>query len=376
MGKCKYNIVRNGDIKHLCDDTCFKFFRAKPANYLHGQESKGEGSGPRAEKCGHCQTNIPAENKGRYELRAGPQFKKFCKSICLTNFKKSIKTCACCSKIVTGETEAFLAPVSKDGSFKDFCSQACLYTFESQSKDADDDDDVEIVGTSRAASRTARSTAPKSTFKQKCSVCSKVSVVKHEVTFEGKMHRLCSDPCFAAFRYANKLTLNTCDNCGVVCYNEGTNAQTIHFEGKVKRFCSITCIDTFKKKRLKVVQCAWCGTKKSNFDMIERVDANSKFQLFCTLNCLSLYRVNLQATSNQSMSCDSCHKFKPAQYHLTMSDASVRNFCSYPCVMTFQSQFTQPSGGKGLQKQTPAATPTIASTQATKSGSRQSARGQ
>lgn len=29
----------------------------------------------------------------------------------------------------------------------------------------------------------------------------------------------------------------------------------------------------------------------------------------------------------------------PAQYHLTMSDASVRNFCSYVCVMTFQSQF-------------------------------------
>lgn len=26
-------------------------------------------------------------------------------------------------------------------------------------------------------------------------------------------------------------------------------------------------------------------------------------------------------------------------YHLTMSDATMRNFCSYPCVMAFQNQF-------------------------------------
>jgi len=42
----------------------------------------------------------------------------------------------------------------------------------------------------------------------------------------------------------------------------------------------------------------------------------------------------------QAVLCDQCHKFVPAQYHLTMSDASVRNFCSYACVMQFQSQFT------------------------------------
>lgn len=77
--------------------------------------------------------------------------------------------------------------------------------------------------------------------------------------------------------------------------------------------------------------------------MIERVDANNKYQLFCSLNCLSLYRVNLQATSNQAVVCDHCRKFVPAQYHLTMSDASVRNFCSYQCVMAFQSQFAASS---------------------------------
>jgi hypothetical protein len=112
-----------------------------------------------------------------------------------------------------------------------------------------------------------------------------------------------------------------------------------------KRFCSFMCVNTFRTLNKKVIGCAWCGTKKSNFDMIERVDANNKYQLFCTLNCLSLYRVNLQATSNQAVACDQCRKFVPAQYHLTMSDASVRNFCSYNCVMAFQSQFQTGAGG-------------------------------
>ena len=45
----------------------------------------------------------------------------------------------------------------------------------------------------------------------------------------------------------------------------------------------------------------------------------------------------------QAVTCDQCRKFVPAQYHLTMSDASVRNFCSYGCVMKFQAQFQNPA---------------------------------
>jgi len=70
--------------------------------------------------------------------------------------------------------------------------------------------------------------------------------------------------------------------------------------------------------------------------MVERVDPSGPVKLFCSLNCLSLFRVNQQANSGQSVACDHCHKLGPAQYHLTMSDASVRNFCSYPCVAAFQ----------------------------------------
>jgi hypothetical protein len=44
IGKCKYNIVRNGDIKHLCDDNCFKRFRANPSLFLKGKAAQAASS--------------------------------------------------------------------------------------------------------------------------------------------------------------------------------------------------------------------------------------------------------------------------------------------------------------------------------------------
>lgn len=41
------------------------------------------------------------------------------------------------------------------------------------------------------------------------------------------------------------------------------------------------------------------------------------------------------------VSCDNCHASTKSLYHLTMSDASIRNFCSYKCVMLFQTQFAK-----------------------------------
>ncbi len=268
VGKCKYNIVRNGDIKHLCDDNCFKVFRANPTSFLRSQPPAGQ----------------QAESSNQTNGTVG------------------------------------------------------------------DDDDVKVVGESKSEPRHKTRTA--TGVSGPCSVCKKVAVPKHEVNFKGQMNKLCSDPCFAAFRYANRLSMNNCENCQAILPSDGSNVQTVQYEGQARKFCTSTCLNTFKSKRVKMVPCVWCGTRKSNFDMVERVESNNKFQLFCTLNCLSLYRVNMQATSNQNVTCDQCLKQAPAQYHLTMSDASVRNFCTYNCVMAFQGQFSQPAGAHTTRQST------------------------
>ena len=292
VGKCKYNIVRNGDIKHLCDDLCFKRFRSNPTTFLSKKSPEFAQKDKDAGNCTQC----------RAALVAG-------KSLTIND--------------------------------KLFCSTNCSKTFNAQ----DADNDVQIVGTSTAPKAAEKPTRVAAKAMFKCAVCNQVKAAKHEVEIAKKIHRICSDGCFAAFRATNKLTMTKCEFCGKSMSAENVT-NSVQLDGQTKKFCSGVCMNTFKTANQRIVSCSWCQAKKSNFDMQERVDGQ-RIQLFCSLNCLSLYRVNLQATSNQKVTCDFCTKISPAQYHLTMSDASVRNFCSYQCVMGFQAQFQQP--------QTPAA---------------------
>lgn len=87
-----------------------------------------------------------------------------------------------------------------------------------------------------------------------------------------------------------------------------------------------------------IVPCQWCKVKKYNFDMIEKLSGGNKIML-CSLNCLTLCEVSMNAISMKKLLCDQCGTLVTPQYHLTMSDTSVRNFCTYQCVMSFQSQF-------------------------------------
>ncbi|KAL8595304.1 hypothetical protein ACOMHN_020057 [Nucella lapillus] len=390
VGKCKYNIVRNGDIKHLCDDTCFKRFRTNPSMFLKGTTNKpppASGSmsqpkgrlaskpaavvaqapapSPNLKTCAVCQimniTNqgqfcmwkgmdfcgegclgkfqsgistsctlckifIPLTARSSNCLRLGNQIRPFCSARCYSDYKRVTKLCTFCHSDLGKVPDSFSAPVGYDATFKEFCSQHCMKQFEKLINS-----DVEIMKVEQLKQRGST----------KCSVCRKMEKTKHAIKFSGVIHNLCSDPCLSAFRYANKLDLNTCGHCNAICSSLESTPHTLVTEGEKKRFCSDACLSQYRLSCRKVVPCSWCGSQRDNFDMIERLDSSNKYQLFCSLNCLSLFRVNLQAKSNQSVLCDHCRKVVPAQYHLTMSDASVRNFCSYNCVMTFQSQFAK-----------------------------------
>ena len=297
--------------------------------------------------CGNCSSTIVEAVKLSFCVKLGNEVKQFCGPSCQEEFRKRIKICAFCQKDVSRAPDSFMAPVSNGTTFHDFCSPICHSKFEdrvasltaSLDTKPSPDKGAGDSSASGAKGRRTRSTSGLGT----CAVCGKMSTVKHEITFENRTNKLCSDPCFAAFRYANKLDSNLCDNCNIPC---DSSALRIQFEGVQKKFCNTSCLLSFRVQRKKVVPCTWCATKRVNFDMIERTDKDGKYQLFCSLNCMSLYRVNIQASSNKNVKCDQCHKFVPAQYHLTMSDASVRNFCSYTCVMAFQSQFSNPQKAK------------------------------
>uniref|UniRef100_T1J404 TRASH domain-containing protein n=1 Tax=Strigamia maritima TaxID=126957 RepID=T1J404_STRMM len=266
--------------------------------------------------CAKCCSAVQRTSLGKYCVRFGSDIKQFCCNNCLEEFKKTLRVCTFCQKDISTSREGLLARIGEKGVCKDFCSKACVEKFESMNK---------------------KKSQPNV---QMCSVCSKVVPIKVQVNFEGRTHCLCSDPCIAAFRYANKISTSICDSCHKFFHVDASQPYTIQFEGLSKRFCAKSCMNVFVLSHRKIVPCTWCKVKKYNFDMIERVDSNNHVQLFCSLNCLSLFRVSLNATSAKSIRCDHCNNSQPAQYHLTMSDASIRNFCSYQCVMTFQRPFT------------------------------------
>jgi len=272
--KCKYNIVRNGETKHLCDDECFKTFRARPTSFLQSVSTR--------------RTTTDAESV----------------ATCSTNDAKN-----------TDNDSSAVIATRKSGSSE----ETVAYRGES----------CQTAGTG------VRSTT--------CSVCKKVAPPLREVVVGGVRHQLCSEACFTKFRHDNRVLADECSHCNKATSPEVLAANTMQFNGASHHFCSAACTTAFRAAHQRNMPCEWCGAVRSNFDMVERVESGGPVKLFCTLNCLSLFRVNLQANSGQSVACDQCHKLGPAQYHLTMSDASVRNFCSYPCVAAFQAQFTSPT---------------------------------
>lgn len=159
----------------------------------------------------------------------------------------------------------------------------------------------------------------------------------------GAKHQLCSEACFTKFRRDNRVVADECGRCNKATAAEILATNTVQFNGASHRFCGVACMGAFRAEHQRNIACDWCSAVRSNFDMVERVDDGGPVKLFCSLNCLSLYRVNLQANSGLLVHCDQCNKPSQAKYHLTMSDASVRNFCSYPCVAAFQAQFTTPA---------------------------------
>ena len=110
--KCKYNIhlVSNGDIKHLCDDTCFKVFKANPKFIKQQQQQQKEES--KVEKrelgidritCDNCKKKMPLV--GALKIHVGSQNKLFCSPPCKDKFKKE----QCCHQCLQASCRRWLA---------------------------------------------------------------------------------------------------------------------------------------------------------------------------------------------------------------------------------------------------------------------------
>lgn len=106
-----------------------------------------------------------------------------------------------------------------------------------------------------------------------------------------------------------------------------------------------------------------CRTTRLLADMVDNKNSDDSVNLFCSSSCVMAFKVQTVSISGTRqhvsmtilhswtyyyfviiiilfigarMNCDSCGKNTVPAYHLAMSDTSIRNFCTLPCVMAFQ----------------------------------------
>ncbi|XP_075852575.1 zinc finger MYM-type protein 4 isoform X2 [Microcebus murinus] len=280
--------------------------------------------------CSGCK-KILQKGQTAYQRKGSTQL--FCSTLCLTGYTVpsarpppplTKKTCSSCSKDILNPKDVISAQFENTTTSKDFCSQSCLSTYELKKKP------IVTINTNSIST--------------KCSMCQKNAVIRHEVNYQNVVHKLCSDACFSKFRSANNLTMNCCENCGGYCYSGSGQCHMLQIEGQSKKFCSSTCITAYKQKSAKITPCALCKSLRSSAEMIENTNSLGKTELFCSVNCLSAYRVKMVTSAGVQVQCNSCKTSAIPQYHLAMSDGSIRNFCSYSCVVAFQNLFSKPTG--------------------------------
>ncbi|XP_037683700.1 zinc finger MYM-type protein 6 isoform X2 [Choloepus didactylus] len=207
-----------------------------------------------------------------------------------------------------------------------------------------------------------------------CSGCKKI-LYKGQTAYHktGSTQLFCSTRCIT--RYFSSVCVppppkKTCTNCSKDILNP-KDVITTRFENSSpsKDFCSQSCLSSYELKKKPVVtiytngistKCSMCQKNADNSaqtppyalgkslrpsaEMIETTNDSGKTELFCSINCLSAYRVKTVTSSGVQVSCHSCKTSAIPQYHLAMSNGTIYSFCSSSCVVAFQNVFNKPKG--------------------------------
>ncbi|XP_069747442.1 zinc finger MYM-type protein 2 isoform X2 [Narcine bancroftii] len=272
--------------------------------------------------CAHCKKPL---QKGQTAYQRKGSSYLFCSTTCLSSFSHKPapkKLCTTCKKEITNTKGTIVAQVDSSETFQEFCSTSCLSFYEERQKTPAHTSHVTQGNFGR------------------CTICGKMTEIRHEVSFKNFVHKLCSDACFNKYRQANGLIMNGCDQCGIYCYNKGSGSHFLFHDGHHKRFCSARCLNDFKQKNSKIIPCTACRTLCRSFDMTQSVESGGNIEAYCSVACMSMHKTKCQKPTGLG-SCPFCKKSALPQYQATMPDGKLYNFCSSSCIAKFQSYSVQ-----------------------------------
>ncbi|XP_063088546.1 zinc finger MYM-type protein 2 isoform X5 [Cavia porcellus] len=301
--------------------------------------------------CANCKKPL---QKGQTAYQRKGSAHLFCSTTCLSSFSHKPapkKLCVMCKKDITTMKGTIVAQVDSSESFQEFCSTSCLSLYEDKQNP------------SKGALN-----------KSRCTICGKLTEIRHEVSFKNMTHKLCSDHCFNRYRMANGLIMNCCEQCGEYLPSKGAGNNVLVIDGQQKRFCCQSCVSEYKQvgshpsflkevrdhmqdsyvmhpeKYGKLTTCTGCRTQCRFFDMTQCIGPNGYMEPYCSTACMNSHKTKYAKSQSLGIICHFCKRNSLPQYQATMPDGKLYNFCNSSCVAKFQgiAQRFKPSVHKAM----------------------------
>ncbi|XP_072467769.1 zinc finger MYM-type protein 2 isoform X3 [Notamacropus eugenii] len=294
--------------------------------------------------CANCKKPL---QKGQTAYQRKGSAHLFCSTSCLSSFSHKPapkKLCVMCKKDITTMKGTIVAQVDSSESFQEFCSTSCLSLYEDKQNPSKG-----LLNKSR------------------CTICGKLTEIRHEVSFKNMTHKLCSDHCFNRYRMANGLIMNCCEQCGEYLPSKGAGNNVLIIDGQQKRFCCQSCVSEYKQvgshpsflkevrdhmqdsflmqseKYGKLTPCTGCRTQCRFFDMTQCIGPNGYMEPYCSTACMNTHKTKYAKSASVGIICHFCKRNSLPQYQATMPDGKLYNFCNSSCVAKFQALSMQSS---------------------------------
>ncbi|XP_039399404.1 zinc finger MYM-type protein 2 isoform X8 [Mauremys reevesii] len=293
--------------------------------------------------CANCKKPL---QKGQTAYQRKGSAHLFCSTACLSSFSHKPapkKLCVMCKKDITTMKGTIVAQVDSSESFQEFCSTSCLSFYEDKHNPSKG-----ILNKSR------------------CTICGKLTEIRHEVSFKNMTHKLCSDHCFNRYRMAKGLIMNCCEHCGEYLPSKGAGNNILTIDGQQKRFCCQNCVGEYKQpshpslpkemfwifyvtqedsneKYGKLTTCTGCRAQCRFFEMTQCIGPNGYMEPYCSTACMNTHKSKYAKSQSMGIICHFCKRNSLPQYQATMPDGKLYNFCSSSCVAKFQTLSVQSS---------------------------------
>nr|XP_058897452.1 zinc finger MYM-type protein 5 isoform X1 [Kogia breviceps] len=173
--------------------------------------------------CANCKKPL---QKGQTAYQRKGSAHLFCSTTCLSSFSHKHtpkKRKVACKKGAPAKKATLVPQGEPSGSFQKCC------------------------GTSSSPYEDNQNLRKRVLNKSRCTICSRVTEIRHEVSVNNVTHKLCSNQCFNKYRLANGLVMNCCEQCGEYLPSKGAGNNVLVIEGQQMRFCCQSCVNEYKQ---------------------------------------------------------------------------------------------------------------------------------